>query len=85
MRAMARVSSDEQRTASQLAELREWAAGRGLEVVTEYVLDGESAWTGTRRGPLRQVLEDARLGRFDVLLVWALDRLTGSGVLRGPS
>jgi DNA invertase Pin-like site-specific DNA recombinase len=36
----ARVSGDEQETANQLAELREWAAGRGLEVVTEYVLDG---------------------------------------------
>ena len=27
---------------------------------TEYVLDGESAWTGKHRGQLRQTLDDAR-------------------------
>jgi DNA invertase Pin-like site-specific DNA recombinase len=76
----ARVSGDEQETGNQLAELRDWAAGRGLEVVTEYVLDGESAWTGQHRRQLRQALDDARLGRFDVLLVWALDRLSREGI-----
>jgi DNA invertase Pin-like site-specific DNA recombinase len=76
----ARVSTDEQDAGNQLAELRQWADRRGLEVVTEYVLDGASAWKGEQREHLAQALADARLGRYDVLLCWALDRLSREGV-----
>ena len=76
----ARVSTDEQETGNQLAELRQWADRRGLEVAAEYVIDGASAWKGEHREQLAVALADARLGRYDVLLVWALDRLSREGV-----
>ena len=59
----ARVSTDDQDTGNQLAELRQWADRRGLEVVAEYVLDGASAWKGEHREQLAQALADARLGQ----------------------
>jgi DNA invertase Pin-like site-specific DNA recombinase len=39
----AQVSKDEQESGNQLAELRQLAARRGLDVTAEYVLDGASA------------------------------------------
>ena len=75
----ARVSTDEQESGNQLAELRQWAARRGLEVAAEYVLDGASAWKAEHREQLGQALADARVGRYDVLLCWALDRLSREG------
>ena len=76
----ARVSTDDQETGNQLAELRRWAARRSLEVVAEYVIEGASAWKGEHREQLAAALADARLGKYDVLLVWALDRLDREGV-----
>ena len=76
----ARVSTNEQETGNQLAELRQWAARRSLKVAAEYVIDGASVWKGEHREQLAAALADARLGRFDVLLVWALDRLDREGV-----
>ena len=76
----ARVSTGDQETANQLAALRAEADRRGLEVAAEYVLEGVSAWTGAHREQLRQALDDARAGRFEVLLVWALDRLERGGI-----
>ena len=76
----ARVSADDQETGNQLAELRPWAARRGLEVAAEYLVGGASAWKGEHREQLAVALAGARLGKFDVLLVWALDRLDREGV-----
>ena len=76
----ARVSTDEQETGNQLAELRQWADRRGLDVAAEYVVDGASAWKGKHREQLAAALADARLGRYDVLLVWSLDRISREGV-----
>ena len=76
----ARVSTDDQDTGYQLAELRAWAGRRGLDIAAEYVLDGASAWKGQHCDQLAHALADARTGRYDVLLVWALDRLSREGV-----
>lgn len=76
----ARVSTSDQETGNQLDELRAWAQRRGLTVTAEYILDGESAYKGEHREDLRQALADARLGRFQVMLTWALDRVTREGV-----
>jgi len=76
----ARVSKDEQESGNQLDALRAEAARRGLGVAAEYVLDGLSAWTGAHREQLRHALDGARAGRYDVLLVWALDRLERGGI-----
>jgi putative DNA-invertase from lambdoid prophage Rac len=75
----ARVSTEDQTTANQLEQLREMAARRGWTVVTEHVVTG-SAWTGKHRATLDDALRGARLGEFDVLLVWSLDRISREGV-----
>jgi len=76
----ARVSTDEQETGNQVAELRQWAERRGFEVAAEYILEGTSAWNGKHREQLNQAIADARLGKFEVMLVWALDRISREGV-----
>jgi putative DNA-invertase from lambdoid prophage Rac len=75
----ARVSTREQENENQLAALREWASRRDFEIECEYVSE-ESAWNGKHRAQLTGALQDARLGRYEVLLVWALDRLSREGV-----
>jgi len=71
-----RVSTVDQHPETQLHDLRSLAAQRGLEIVEEYVdrISGAKA----RRPGLDQMLGDARRGRFDVVLVWAFDRLARS-------
>lgn len=78
----ARVSTAEQETENQVAQLQEWAARRGLEVVQIYRI-AESGWKGAQQKHLSQVYDDARQGKFGILLVWALDRLSREGV--GPT
>lgn len=76
-----RVSKTEQETANQYDELRQWAERKGFEITREYVFE-VSASNGNRehRDMLGQALADARLGHFDVMLTWALDRLSREGV-----
>lgn len=62
-----------------LPELRAWAERRHFEVVHAYTVQ-ESAWKGAHQKALTQVYQDARAGRFQILLVWALDRLSREGV-----
>jgi DNA invertase Pin-like site-specific DNA recombinase len=52
------------------------AAQRGLEIVQEYT-DRISGVKAKRPG-LDQMMTDARHGRFDVVLVWASDRIARS-------
>ena len=71
-----RVSTLDQHPESQLHDLRALAAQRGMEIVAEYTdrMSGARA----RRPGLDQMLADAHRGMFDVLLVWAFDRLARS-------
>jgi putative DNA-invertase from lambdoid prophage Rac len=77
----ARVSTNEQSCQMQLRELRDYAAHRGLEVVGEYV---DTGWSGAnaRRPALDRLMRDARMRRFDAVVVWKLDRW-GRSVARG--
>jgi DNA invertase Pin-like site-specific DNA recombinase len=71
-----RVSEDKgQDLTGQERELRGLAARHGLLVPDQYVfrIEGESAFTGDPPQKA-QVLELARRAKFDVLLVWSLDR-----------
>ncbi len=72
-----RVSTLDQHPESQLHDLRGLAAQRGYEIVEEYVDHGISG-TRVRRPGLDRLMADARHGRFDVVLVWACDRLARS-------
>jgi DNA invertase Pin-like site-specific DNA recombinase len=72
------TSDGDQTTENQVVALRAEAARRGFEVAREYQVEA-SAFTGKHRPQLRVALEDARRGEFEVLLVWALDRLSREG------
>ena len=71
-----RVSTLDQHPETQLLDLRQMAAQRGLEIVHEYTdrISGAKA----RRPGLDQMMGDARRGQFDVVLVWASDRIARS-------
>ena len=71
-----RVSTLDQHPESQLHDLDQLAQQRGLEIVEIY----EDRITGAKasRPGLDRLMADARQGKFDVLLVWASDRLARS-------
>ncbi len=75
-----RVSTGDQDTANQVLALTEWAKNRGYEVVAIYS-EEESAWKTGHQRELARLLQDARKRKFDVMLVWALDRLSREGSL----
>jgi DNA invertase Pin-like site-specific DNA recombinase len=72
-----RVSTPDQHVESQLYDLRELAAQRGLEVVQEYQDCGISGLRARRRG-LDALMADARKRKFSVILVAAFDRVARS-------
>jgi DNA invertase Pin-like site-specific DNA recombinase len=63
---------------NQLSPLRDYAKALSGEVVGEYV-DKASGSNGDRKEFLK-MLEDADKRKFDLLLVWALDRLSREGI-----
>ena len=71
-----RVSTLDQHPETQLHDLRVLAAQRGFQIVEEYTdrISGAKA----KRPGLDRLLHDARRGKFDVVLVWAFDRLARS-------
>src|SRR5271156_5769020 len=75
----ARVSTDKQDTENQLVQLREFAAMQGWKVTREYT-DYESG-SKSDRAQFQQMFADASRRKFDLVLFWALDRLSREGVL----
>ena len=75
-----RVSTSGQDVQNQYTVLTEWAKHRGFEVVAVYQ-EEESAWKAGHQKELAKLLADARKGKFQVVLVWALDRLSREGAL----
>jgi DNA invertase Pin-like site-specific DNA recombinase len=73
----ARVSTFDQTCDTQLLDLRQLAGQRGFTISEEFVDNGISGARAKRPG-LDRLLADARRGRFDVVLVWACDRLARS-------
>ena len=72
-----RVSTDEQSTDNQRPDVEQLARARGLELVTVY----EEHRSAVKHRPrFEAMLEDAHRGRFEVLVVWALDRFGRSMV-----
>jgi DNA invertase Pin-like site-specific DNA recombinase len=71
-----RVSTVDQHPETQLHDLRAMAQQRGLHIVSEYT--DRISGTRARRPGLDELLRDARRGRFQVLLVWASDRIARS-------
>lgn len=77
----ARVSTKDkgQEVENQLRQLREFSVLQGWTNVREYV-DHESGSTN-ERAEFQAMFRDASQRKFDVLLFWALDRLSREGVL----
>jgi DNA invertase Pin-like site-specific DNA recombinase len=71
-----RVSTIDQHPETQLLDLQQMAAQRGYEIVQEYT--DKISGTKAKRPGLDQMMTDARRGRFDVVLVWACDRIARS-------
>ncbi len=71
-----RVSTVDQHPETQLHDLRGLAAQRGFEIISEYTdkISGAKA----KRPGLDQLLADARRKKFDVVMVWAFDRMARS-------
>jgi DNA invertase Pin-like site-specific DNA recombinase len=71
-----RVSTDKQTVENQQIHLRQIAERRGWEVVEVYSDAGVSGSKGRADRPgLDQMLNDASRRHFDIILVWAIDRL----------
>jgi DNA invertase Pin-like site-specific DNA recombinase len=66
----------DQHPETQLYDLRQLVSQRGYDIVQEYTerISGAKA----RRPGLDELMRDARRGRFDVVLVWASDRIARS-------
>jgi DNA invertase Pin-like site-specific DNA recombinase len=80
----ARVSTRDGRqfTENQLGGMRDYARRRGWLVTRQY-LDHDTGSKGAGdRDELAALMADAHAGDFDLVLVWALDRLTREGVLQ---
>jgi DNA invertase Pin-like site-specific DNA recombinase len=73
-----RVSTDKQETENQAVQLRDFAAKQDWTVVREYC-DYESG-SKSDRAQFQQMFEDASRRKFDLVLFWALDRLSREGV-----
>jgi DNA invertase Pin-like site-specific DNA recombinase len=70
----ARVSTlNGQNPETQLVELREYAARRGWEIVSEYVDAGVSGSKDSRPS-LNRMMAHAQQRKFDAICVWKLDR-----------
>jgi DNA invertase Pin-like site-specific DNA recombinase len=71
-----RVSTFDQHPETQLYDLRQMATNRGLTIVAEYT-DTISGARSKRPG-LDDMMAEVRRGQFDVVLVWACDRVARS-------
>ena len=74
-----RVSTGDQTTDNQHTALEAFAGRLGLEVVTTFDVEA-SAYNGNHRPALKAAQAAAQAGEFDVLVVWALDRLNRQGI-----
>jgi len=78
-----RVSTSEERgvqdVSNQLVPLRRLAEALQAEIVEEYV--DRCSGGDSNRPEFQRMLGDVRARRFDVLLVWALDRFSREGIL----
>ncbi len=75
-----RVSTSEQTVDNQLPALESYASSRNYEVAAVYQ-ERESAWKQGHQRELARLLDDLRHGRrrYDIVLIWALDRLSREG------
>src|SRR5439155_20889827 len=66
---------------TQLAQLRAWCAAAGHEIVVEYVDHASGVKGADKRPQFAAMLAAAHRRQFDLVLVWALDRLSREGMV----
>lgn len=71
-----RVSTGEQKTDMQRADLHGYAERRGFTIFKVY--DETASGAATTRPAFNQLMQDARKRRFDIVLVWKFDRFARS-------
>lgn len=78
----ARVSTKDkgQDTENQLAQLREFCVASGYTIVTEFV--DQVSGKHSDREQLKRMFAAAARRQFDILVTWALDRLSREGVAK---
>ena len=75
-----RVSTNEQDAENQYTVFTGWAIQREFDIVNIYS-EEETAWKAGHQRELAHLLDDARMRKFEAVLVWALDRLSREGPL----
>ncbi len=73
----ARVSTDKQTATLQIRELKAYVSRRGWELGEIHTDEGYSG-KNTKRPAFNSMMKRAQQHRFDVLVVWKLDRLSRS-------
>ena len=73
----ARVSTDKQKVDMQLRELRSFVKRSGWKIYNEFIDHGFTG-ANTNRPAFNAMMDDAKKRKFDVLLIWKLDRLSRS-------
>ncbi len=76
-----RVSTEEQSTDNQLPDIKVLCHLRGWQLVKVYS-ENVSAWSGGRQVELARCIADAEHHHHEIIVVWALDRLSREGPLR---
>jgi DNA invertase Pin-like site-specific DNA recombinase len=76
-----RVSKDDesQDPKNQIEPLRRMAESLGLEIVGEYT--DMASGGNSNRPKFQQMLKDAKERKFDIVLVWSLDRFSREGIM----
>jgi DNA invertase Pin-like site-specific DNA recombinase len=75
----ARVSTKDQETENQLAQLRQYALSQGWNAVQEIVDVCSGSKTVNERSGLNKVFGLAHRKQFDIVLFWSLDRFSREG------
>ena len=75
-----RVSTNEQDAENQSTVLTGWAKQRGFHIINIYSEEETARKAGHQR-ELARLPDDARMRKFEAVLVWALDRLSREGPL----
>lgn len=76
----ARVSTEEQAKegfsiTAQIDEIRKYCERNDIEIVSEYVDEGKSGKSISGRPQMRKLLTNAGQNKFDVLVIYKIDRL----------
>lgn len=78
-----RVSTEQQTTDNQVSDFNGWLKSHNVDAAdVTYYSENETAWKAGHQKELARLLSDMRSGqkKYDVVLVWALDRLTREGI-----